>query len=151
MQPWHEVLGELARGVPRERLWKSVKYTGNLVIHQARGVQPGPSRVSDSPVSAECIIYEASVLMGELICSFFSLLQREEKSKDMSICHPSSFLILPLSSRKALKEAPSHFPRKNKGFINFVFCINWAERNPFGTRLDFSSLVNKQVATGDER
>ena len=36
-------------------------------------------------------------------------------------------------------------PQKNKGFINYVFCRNWAVRNPAGTRLDSSSLVNKQV------
>ena len=34
-----------------------------------------------------------------------------------------------------------------KGFINYVFCRNWAVRNPAGTRLD-SSLVNKQVGGG---
>ena len=36
--------------------------------------QPGPSRVSDGPVSAENVIYEAFVLMGELGGSFSSLL-----------------------------------------------------------------------------
>ena len=36
--------------------------------------------------------------------------------------------------------------QKNKGFINYVSCRNWAVRNPAGTRLDSSSLVNKQVA-----
>ena len=34
---------------------------------------------------------------------------------------------------------------KNKGFINYVFCRNWAVRNRTGTMLDSSSLVNKQV------
>ena len=38
----------------------------NLFIYQARGGTPGPSRVSDSPVSAENVVYEAFVLMGEL-------------------------------------------------------------------------------------
>ena len=32
-----------------------------------------------------------------------------------------------------------------KIFINYIFCRNWAVRNPAGTRLDSSSLVNKQV------
>ena len=40
---------------------------------------------------------------------------------------------------------PPQFSYHNKGFINYVFCRNWAVRNPAGTRLD-SSLVNKQVA-----
>ena len=30
--------------------------------------------------------------------------------------------------------------------MNYVFCRNWAVTNPAGTRLDSSSLVNKQVA-----
>ena len=67
----------------------------------------------------------------------------KKKSEDKSIRHPSSFSILPLSCRKAVKEAPANFSQK-KGFINYVFCRNWAVRNPAGTRLD-SSLVNKQV------
>ena len=69
----------------------------------------------------------------------------KKKSEDTSICHPYSFSILLFSSRKAVKEAPANFLHK-KGFINFVFCRNWAVRNPAGTRLDSSSLVNKQVA-----
>ena len=61
----------------------------------------------------------------------------EEKSEDKSIGHPSSFSLLPLSSRKAVKEAPANFPQKeNKGFINYIFCRNWAVRNPAATRLD---------------
>ena len=39
---------------------------------------------------------------------------------------------------------PPQFSYQNRGFINYVFCRNWAIRNPAGTRLD-SSLVNKQV------
>ena len=69
----------------------------------------------------------------------------KNKSEDKSIRHPSSFSILPLSSRKAVKEAPANFRQKKRGFINYVFRRNWAVRNPAGTRLDSSSLVNKQV------
>ena len=43
------------------------------------------------------------------------------------------------------RETPSQFSHQNKGFINYVSCRNWAVRNPAGTRLDSSSLVNKQV------
>ena len=42
------------------------------------------------------------------------------------------------------RELPPQFSHHNKGFINYVFCRNWAVRSPAGTRLD-SSLVNKQV------
>ena len=42
------------------------------------------------------------------------------------------------------RKAPQ-FSHHNKCFINYVFCRNWAVRNPAVTRLD-SSLVNKQVA-----
>ena len=47
----------------------------NLFIYQAResSLVPGP-RVSDCPVSEENIIYEASVLIGELGWSFSSML-----------------------------------------------------------------------------
>ena len=38
-----------------------------MFIYQARGVKPGPSRVSDSPDSAENIIYEAFVLVGGIL------------------------------------------------------------------------------------
>ena len=43
-----------------------------------------------------------------------------------------------------MEKASPNFPHQNKGFINYVFCRNWAVRNHAGTRLD-SSLVNKQV------
>ena len=35
--------------------------------------------------------------------------------------------------------------------MNYVFCRNWAPTNPAGTRLDSSSLVNKQAALGTVR
>ena len=80
--------------------------------------------------------------MGQCVASI-----EEKKSEDKSVFHPSSLSILPLSSRKAVKEAPANFSQKQKkkGFINYVFCRNWAVRNPAGTRLDSSRLVNKQV------
>ena len=46
---------------------------------------------------------------------------------------------------KQRRENPPYFSHTNKGFINYIFCRNWAVRNPAGTRLDSSSLVNKQV------
>ena len=76
----------------------------------------------------------------------FIALMEKKKSEDKSIRHPSRFSILPLSSRRAVKEALANFPQKNKGFINYVFCRNWDVRNSSGTRLDSSSLANKQVA-----
>jgi hypothetical protein len=60
----------------------------------------------------------------------------KKKREEESILHPFSFLILPLSSRKALKRSTTQFPNQNKGFLSFVFCRNWAVRNPAGTRLD---------------
>ena len=77
---------------------------------------------------------------------FIASMERK-KSEGKSICHPSSFKILPLYSRKAVKTSAFHFPPKNtKGFVNYVFCRNWAVRDHAGTRLDYSSLVNKQIA-----
>ena len=46
---------------------------------------------------------------------------------------------------EAMRRKSSLVSHQNKGFINYVFCRNWAVRNPAGTRLDSSSLVNKQV------
>ena len=69
----------------------------------------------------------------------FMASMEKKKSEDKSICHPSTFLIIPLSSRNALKRSTP----KNKGFINYVFCRNWVVRSPAGTRLDSSSLVKK--------
>ena len=38
----------------------------------------------------------------------------KKKSEDKSLHHPSSFLILPLSLRKAVKEKPANFIKKTK-------------------------------------
>jgi hypothetical protein len=46
----------------------------------------------------------------------------------------SSFQLLDASH--FLQEAPPNSPNQNKGFINYIFCRNWAVRNPAGTRLD---------------
>ena len=70
----------------------------------------------------------------------------KKKSEDKSICHPFSFSLLPLSSRKAVKEAQANFPDINEGFINYFFWRNWAVRSRAGTRLDSYSLVNTQFA-----
>ena len=60
---------------------------------------------------------------------FLFIALMEKKKSDKSICH--------LFSRKAVKRSTIQlFPHQNKGFINFVFCRNWAVRNPVGTRLD---------------
>ena len=60
----------------------------------------------------------------------FIAAMEKKKSEDKSICPPSSFSILPLSSRKAVKEAPDNFSHKNKAFISYIFCRNWSVRNP---------------------
>ena len=76
----------------------------------------------------------------------FIAAMEKKKSEGKSICHHSSFQVLPRSSRKAVKRSTSKFPPKNKVSINYMFCRNWAIRNPVEARLDSSSLVNKQVA-----
>ena len=75
----------------------------------------------------------------------FMASMEKKKSEDKSICHPSTFPIIPLSSRNALKRSTP----KNKGFINYVFCRNWVVRSPAGTRLDSSSLVKKITQSVD--
>ena len=111
----------------------------NLFIYQAR-VQPGPSRVSDSPVSAENVIHDAFVVMGELHC----IHEGKEKQRQDHSSSSQASLHITFPPGKQWSEASPNFPHQNKGFINYVFCRNWAVRNPAATRLD-SSLVNKQV------
>ena len=81
--------------------------------------------------------------MGELLTEFLFIVSMEKKkSVRKSICHPFRFPILPLSSRKAVKTSTIQFPpKKNKGFINYVFCRNWTVRNPAGTRLNSSGKI----------
>ena len=47
-------------------------------------VQPGPSRVSDGPFSAENVIHEDFVLIGELRLSFSALLQGRKRNVETS-------------------------------------------------------------------
>ena len=83
--------------------------------------------------------------MGKLIWSFSSLLQwRKRKVKAGPFFIFLVFQYFPFPPGRLLRQAPSNFPPKNKGFINYVFCRNWAVRTPARTRLDSSSLVNKQ-------
>ena len=61
--------------------------------------------------------------------------------------HSTSFqasLHITFPPGKQCSDLSPNFPHQNKGFINYVFCRNWAVRNLAGTRLD-SSLVTKQV------
>ena len=74
----------------------------------------GPSRISDSSVSAENVIYEAFVLLRKLSWIFSSWLQWRKKSEDKSICHPSSFLLLPLFLKEGSKEKHHPIFPKNK-------------------------------------
>ena len=103
--------------------------------------------VSESSVSDGNIIYEAFFFDGRTKIEFLFIDSMEKKkSEAKSICNPSSFSKLPLSSRKAVKTSNIQFSlKKNNGFIKYVFCRNWTVSNPAGTRLDSSSLVNKQV------
>ena len=115
----------------------------NLFIYQARGVYPGPSRVSDGPFFCRKHSLWSFCFDGRTKMDFLFMASMEKKKS-----HPSSFPMLHLSSRKAQKRSISKSPppkKKIKGFINYVYCRNCAVRNPAGTRLDSCSLVNKQV------
>ena len=61
---------------------------------------------------------------------------KKGKSVDMSVVHPSKPLHISFPPENQRREAPPYFPDQNKGFIKYVFCRNWAVRNPAGTRLD---------------
>ena len=76
----------------------------------------------------------------------FIAFMEERKKLSQSIRHSSSFSILPLFLQEGSKRSTRQFStKKNNDFINYVLCRNWAVRNPAGTRLYSSSLVNKQV------
>ena len=76
----------------------------------------------------------------------FTALMEQKKREDKSICHPSSFPMLHLSSRKAEKRSTSQSPPpKKKGFINYVFCRNRAVRQWTFNRHSWQLTVdNKQ-------
>ena len=91
------------------------------------------------------------VLMGELNMEFlFIASMKKRKVKASPFVILLAFQYFPIPPGRQEREAPPNFPKKNKGFINYVFCRNWAVRNPAGTRLDSSSLVNKQVVNSIE-
>ena len=89
------------------------------------------------------VLYEAFVLMGEKGGASLHCLPwgkgmfREACEAEEWTWHHLSFLPC-----KKCRETQHMLSDHDKGFINYVFCINWAVRNPAGD----SSLVNKQVA-----
>ena len=77
--------------------------SSNLFIYQVR-VKPGPSRVSDSPVFVENVIYETFIVMTKLRWNFSALISWGEKK--MEVCpfyKISIFYTHSLSSRKAME------------------------------------------------
>ena len=122
-------------------------YLRNLCIYQASEVLPRPSRVSVSPVSAENIIYQTFFLSEKLAGASFTAFL-EERGKYRKARRTMNGLVFTFFfSVEAMKRNSILVIHQNKGFINYIFCRNWGVRNPAGTRLDTSSLVNKQVAT----
>ena len=94
--------------------------------------------------SAEIINYEAYVFMGEQRWSFSLLLQWRRKKVKI---HPFFILLVfqyfPFPPKRQYNK---HQPISHKkGFINYVFCRNWAIRNPAWNRPYTYSLVNKEV------
>ena len=88
-------------------------------------VEPGPS--SPSQVSAENIIYEDFVLIGDLRWNFSALLQwRKKKVETSEFFILSALWYFPFPSAKHWIEALPNSSNQNKGFQNYVFCRNWA-------------------------
>jgi hypothetical protein len=74
---------------------------------------------------------------GRTKVKFLGIASMEKKKcGEESIFHPFILLILPSSSRKAVNRSTTQIPQSKQGFLNYVFCKNWAVRNPAGTRLD---------------
>ena len=80
-----------------------------------------------------------------ILCIAFMGEKLKWRHVNSTLFQASLHITFPLG--KQWSESSPNFPHQNKGFINYVFCRNWAVRNPAGTRLD-SSLVNKQVESG---
>ena len=72
--------------------------------------------------------------------------KRKKKTSPFVILLAFQYFSFPLA--RQFREAPPNFPPKNKDVVNYVFCRNWTVKNPAGTRLDSSSLVNEQVGLG---
>ena len=51
----------------------------------------------------------------------FNASMEKKNSDDKSICHPFSFLIVPLSSRKAVKRSTIQFPPKKQRLHKLCF------------------------------
>ena len=84
--------------------------------------------------------------MGELRWSFSALpqwIKRKVETCPFFILSVSWYF--PFPSGKHRIEALPNSPNQIKGFLNYVFCRNWDVRNPAGTKLDSSSLINKQA------
>ena len=82
--------------------------------------------------------------MGEnLVVLLFAAFMEERESIEklegslMDLSSLFFFSIVEAKKRKSTLVLPY-----KKGFINYVSSRNWAVRNPAGTRLDYSSLVN---------
>ena len=131
----------------QHKLFQQNTVYSNLFIYQASGVQPGPSRASASPVSTENVIYETiAFFKWEIGWCFFYCLPggKGEVSKSWKDDEMTCLYLFVFSMEEMKRNSILVF-HQNKGFINYVFCRNWGVRNPAGTRLDTSSLVNKQV------
>ena len=86
---------------------------------------------------SQCLPYAGFFLMGELRWSLSALPQwRKRKVERSQFFILSASRYFPFPSGKHWIEALPNSPYQNKGFLNYVFCRNWAVRNPAGTRLD---------------
>ena len=95
------------------------------------------TKICQNPISAEKVIYEAFVLIGELRWSFSALPQwRKGKVETSPFFILSASWWFPFPPGSQWIEAPPDSPNQNKGFINYFFCRNWAVRNPAETRVD---------------
>ena len=104
------------------------------------------SRVSDSPVSAENVIYEAFVVMGELGWAY-SAFHAWKKGK-VETC---PFFIFPsfsthsLSTWKSMKRSTTLLPPSKRRLNKSQFLPKLSSQKPHWDQARLSSLVNKQV------
>ena len=134
-------------------LKKWVLLTSNLFLYHARESSLVSVGFLTLSFCRKCDIWNLCFDLGKHCGASLDCFLREKeicregwKDKEGTCIHS------PFPPCKKCRENPPYFYHHNKGFINQVFCRNWAVRNPAGTRPDsLAWKINKLVAKWFER
>ena len=138
--PHHSLLHcTLCYTIPLITLYSNIHYTApNLFIYQARQSlgwsQQGFWQPSFCRKRNLWRLYFDLRTKVKFLCIATINKKRREETSPFFILSASWYF--PFPSWKHWTEALPNSPNQNKDFLNYVFCRNWAVRNPAGTRLD---------------